>query len=343
MGQLLAGLEKMRLSLVETVARVRRGSSSIASATDEIARGNLNLSSRTEEQAASLQETASSMEQLTSTVKQNADNARQANTLSITASAVASRGGAVVGDVVQTMESIMESSRKIVDIIAVIDGIAFQTNILALNAAVEAARAGEQGRGFAVVASEVRNLAQRAAGAAKEIKALIHDSVEKVEAGSKLVNDAGSTMEEIVRSIQSVADIMGEITAASAEQSAGIDQINTAVGKMDRVTQENAALVEEAAAAAGSTQDQAHQLMQAVSVFKIDERTAQVANEAQYAAQPARAVIQKAATKATASVRKPAQPARLKSISAQPARASAPAAKTAAQAQAVAEEGWEEF
>ncbi|HTD03680.1 methyl-accepting chemotaxis protein [Undibacterium sp.] len=275
MGQLLSGLEKMRVSLVDTVTKVRHGSSSIATATDEIARGNLDLSGRTEQQAASLEETASSMEQLTSTVKQNADNAKQANTLSITASEVATRGGAVVGDVVHTMNSIKDSSRKIVDIISVIDGIAFQTNILALNAAVEAARAGEQGRGFAVVASEVRNLAHRSASAAKEIKALIGDSVEKVEAGSKLVDDAGRTMHEIVSSIQSVADIMGEITAASAEQSAGLEQINTAVGKMDEATQQNAALVEQAAAAAGSTQDQAQRLLDAVSVFKIDERSQQ--------------------------------------------------------------------
>ncbi|GGC69734.1 methyl-accepting chemotaxis protein [Undibacterium terreum] len=275
MGQLLSGLEKMRVSLVDTVAKVRHGSSSIATATDEIAKGNLDLSGRTEQQAASLEETASSMEQLTSTVKQNADNAKQANTLSITASEVATRGGAVVGDVVHTMNSIKDSSKKIVDIISVIDGIAFQTNILALNAAVEAARAGEQGRGFAVVASEVRNLAHRSASAAKEIKELIGDSVEKVEAGSKLVDDAGRTMHEIVNSIQSVADIMGEITAASAEQSAGLDQINTAVVKMDEATQQNAALVEEAAAAAGSTQDQAKRLLDAVSVFKIDERSQQ--------------------------------------------------------------------
>ncbi|MBC3919439.1 Tar ligand binding domain-containing protein [Undibacterium sp. CY18W] len=271
MGHLMTGLEKMRVSLVETVARVRKGSSSIATATDEIAKGNMDLSGRTEQQAASLEETASSMEELTSTVRQNADNAKQANRLSIAASEVAVRGGTLVGDVVTTMNSIKESSGKIVDIIGVIDGIAFQTNILALNAAVEAARAGEQGRGFAVVASEVRTLAQRSASAAKEIKQLIDTSVEKVDAGSRLVDDAGKTMNEIVNSIRSVTDIMSEITAASIEQSQGIDQINTAVIRMDEATQQNAALVEQAAAAAGSTQDQAQQLMDAVRVFKIVE------------------------------------------------------------------------
>ncbi|MES2071133.1 MAG: methyl-accepting chemotaxis protein [Pseudomonadota bacterium] len=314
MGQLLLGLEKMRASLVETVSRVRHGSSSIATATDEIARGNLDLSSRTEQQAASLEETASSMEQLTSTVKQNADNARQANTLSITASEVATRGGTVVGNVVHTMNSIKDSSKKIVDIISVIDGIAFQTNILALNAAVEAARAGEQGRGFAVVASEVRNLAQRSASAAKEIKELIGDSVEKVDAGSKLVDDAGRTMNEIVHSIQSVADIMGEITAASAEQSAGLDQINIAVVKMDEATQQNAALVEQAAAAAGSTQDQARRLLDAVSVFKIDERSQQFVAAVTAVPQSRQPVRQPVARAALATPARSASPPNVKSI-----------------------------
>ena len=270
MGQLVSGLENMRQSLVQTVTMVRQSSGSIAVSSEEIAIGNMDLSSRTEQQAASLEETASSMEELTSTVQQNADNARQANTLALTASDVASKGGRVVGNVVHTMSSIKESSRKIVDIIAVIDSIAFQTNILALNAAVEAARAGEQGRGFAVVATEVRNLAQRSAGAAKEIKELISNSVDKVEEGSRLVDDAGKTMDEIVVSIKSVADIMAEITAASAEQSDGIQQVNQAITKMDEATQQNAALVEEAAAAAGSMREQAHKLNQAVGIFKVE-------------------------------------------------------------------------
>ncbi|MFZ6863140.1 methyl-accepting chemotaxis protein [Undibacterium sp. Ji67W] len=276
MGQLVSGLENMRQSLVQTVTMVRQSSGSIAVSAEEIAAGNMDLSSRTEAQAASLEETASSMEELTSTVQQNADNARQANTLALTASDVASKGGRVVGDVVHTMSSIKESSRKIVDIIGVIDSIAFQTNILALNAAVEAARAGEQGRGFAVVASEVRNLAQRSAGAAKEIKELISNSVDKVEEGSRLVDDAGKTMDEIVVSIKSVADIMAEITAASAEQSDGIQQVNQAITKMDEATQQNAALVEEAAAAAGSMREQANNLNRAVGIFKVQASDSQV-------------------------------------------------------------------
>jgi methyl-accepting chemotaxis protein len=270
MGQLTAALSAMNASLVKIVGDVRGGTDTIATAAGQIAAGNLDLSSRTEMQASSLEETASSMEELTSTVKQNADNARQANVLAESASQVASKGGAVVLQVVDTMGSISESSKKIVDIIGVIDGIAFQTNILALNAAVEAARAGEQGRGFAVVATEVRNLAQRSAAAAHEIKALIGDSVEKVETGSKLVNQAGATMEEIVASIRRVTDIMGEITSASVEQEAGIGQINQAIAEMDSVTQQNAALVEEAAAAAGSLHDQAETLTHLVSVFKLD-------------------------------------------------------------------------
>src|SRR5512147_2455503 len=242
----------MNDSLVRVVSQVRSGTDTVATASSQIAAGNLDLSSRTEEQASSLEETASSMEELTSTVKQNAENARQANQLAIGSSDVAGKGGAVVSQVVTTMDAINEASRKIVDIISVIDGIAFQTNILALNAAVEAARAGEQGRGFAVVAGEVRNLAQRSAAAAKEIKTLIGDSVDKVENGSKLVANAGQTMDEIVTSIKRVTDIMAEISAASAEQSAGIEQVNTAITQMDEVTQQNAALVEEAAAAAES-------------------------------------------------------------------------------------------
>jgi len=269
-GQLMDALRDMNASLLKIVGQVRSGTDTIAMASSEIASGNLDLSSRTEEQAGSLEETASSMEELTSTVKHNTSNAREANNLAASASDVATRGGAVVSEVVSTMGSINESSKKIVDIISVIDGIAFQTNILALNAAVEAARAGEQGRGFAVVAAEVRTLAQRSAAAAKEIKALIGDSVEKVEAGSRLVNEAGSTMEEIVSSVKRVTHIIAEIANASIEQEAGINQINEAVTQMDTVTQQNAALVEQAAAAADSLQEQAKVLAEIVSVFKLD-------------------------------------------------------------------------
>jgi len=258
-------------SLKRLIGEIKESVDAINTASKEIAAGNSDLSQRTEEQASSLEETASSMEELTSTVKQNADNARQANQLAIGASEVAGKGGNVVGQVVHTMSSINESSRKIVDIISVIDGIAFQTNILALNAAVEAARAGEQGRGFAVVAAEVRNLAQRSAAAAKEIKTLIGDSVSKVDDGSKLVAEAGTTMEEIVTAIKRVTDIMAEISAASSEQSAGIEQVNQAITQMDEVTQQNAALVEEAAAAAESLEEQAQGLSQAVSTFKLDD------------------------------------------------------------------------
>ncbi|WP_211464021.1 methyl-accepting chemotaxis protein [Collimonas silvisoli] len=269
-GQLMQALKDMNDSLQKIVGEVRSGTDTIATASNQIAAGNLNLSQRTEEQASSLEETAASMEQLTSTVKQNADNASQANQLAVSASEVAIHGGTVVTQVVSTMGAINTSSKKIVDIIGVIDGIAFQTNILALNAAVEAARAGEQGRGFAVVAAEVRNLAQRSAAAAKEIKSLIDDSVEKVGLGSRLVDQAGSTMEEIVASVRRVTDIMGEITAASQEQTSGIEQINQAISQMDQVTQQNAALVEEAAAAAASLQDQAGALEQVVGAFKLE-------------------------------------------------------------------------
>ncbi|MGV7209791.1 methyl-accepting chemotaxis protein [Oxalobacteraceae bacterium A2-2] len=268
-SELLQALKDMNSSLALTVGEVREGSELITTASQEIASGNADLSARTESQASSLEETASSMEELTSTVRQNADNARQANQLAVSASSVAEKGGSVVSQVVETMGSIKESSRKISDIIGVIDGIAFQTNILALNAAVEAARAGEQGRGFAVVASEVRNLAQRSAGAAKEIKELIGDSVTKVDNGSKLVDEAGQTMELIVTSIKQVADIMGEITAATQEQSNGIEEVNRAIGQMDEMTQQNAALVEQAAAAAESMQEQAIKLAAAVSIFKL--------------------------------------------------------------------------
>jgi methyl-accepting chemotaxis protein len=279
-GRLLLALRNMNDSLVKIVGQVRGGTDTIAIAASQIAAGNLDLSSRTEEQASSLEETASSMEELTSTVKQNADNARQANQLAVTASDVAAKGGDVVHQVVDTMASINASSKKIVDIISVIDGIAFQTNILALNAAVEAARAGEQGRGFAVVAGEVRNLAQRSAAAAKEIKSLIDDSVGNVEKGSTLVEQAGATMEEVVASVKRVTDIMGEITAASQEQSAGIEQVNQAISQMDQVTQQNAALVEEASAAAESMQEQAAGLSQVVRVFKLDAQHATTASVA---------------------------------------------------------------
>lgn len=268
-GQLLQALKEMNESLVHIVSDVHDGTEAIASASNQIARGNMDLSERTEQEASALQETASSMEELTSTVKQNADNARQASSLSLSASQVAIRGGEVVGQVVTTMNDINYSAKKIADIIGVIDGIAFQTNILALNAAVEAARAGEQGRGFAVVASEVRNLAQRSATAAKEIKVLIDDSVGKVDDGSKLVVQAGETMTEVVNSVKRVTDIVAEISAASQEQSSGIEQINRAIVQMDQVTQQNAALVEQAAAAAGSLNDQAAKLERTVGVFKI--------------------------------------------------------------------------
>jgi methyl-accepting chemotaxis protein len=268
-GRLLQALKTMNDNLVDLVSKVRAGTDQIATASGEIASGNTDLSQRTEEQASSLEETASSMEELTSTVRQNSDNARQANQLAASASEIAVKGGDVVGQVVQTMSSINESSKKIVDIISVIDGIAFQTNILALNAAVEAARAGEQGRGFAVVATEVRTLAQRSAAAAKEIKELISDSVAKVEDGTRLVDEAGTTMDEIVTAVKRVTDIMSEISAASHEQSSGIEQVNQAVTQMDEVTQQNAALVEQAAAAAESMSDQAQALTQAVSVFKL--------------------------------------------------------------------------
>lgn len=267
-GMLLQAMKEMTGSLERIVGEVRSGTDTISSASSQIAAGNLDLSSRTEQQASSLQETASSMEELTSTVKQNYENAVQANQLAVSASEVAQKGGEVVTDVIVKMASINESARKIVDIISVIDGIAFQTNILALNAAVEAARAGEQGRGFAVVATEVRNLAHRSASAAKEIKVLINDSVDKVDAGSKLVDQAGITMQEVVDSVKRVSDIVSEITSASQEQSTGIEQINHAITEMDNVTQQNASLVEEAAAAARAMQDQATNLAHVVSTFK---------------------------------------------------------------------------
>lgn len=268
-ASLMFAMRTMQQSLAALVLKVREGTHTITTASGEIAAGNLDLSARTEEQASSLEETAASMEELTSTVQQNTENVRQANELATKASQVAAKGGEVVEQVVGTMGSINESAKRIVDIIGVIDGIAFQTNILALNAAVEAARAGEQGRGFAVVASEVRNLAQRSAAAAKEIKTLIGDSVGKVDLGSKLVTAAGDTMNDVVASVKRVTDIMGEITLAGQEQSAGIAQVNQAIAQMDQVTQQNAALVEEAAAAADSMQVQAQELLAVVSTFKL--------------------------------------------------------------------------
>ena len=274
-GELMTALKGMNDALHNVVSQVQSGTSTIATASNEIAAGNMDLSQRTEEQASSLEETASSMEELTSTVRQNAENAKQANQLAQAASDVAERGGTIVGQVVDTMGSIDASAKKIVDIIGVIDGIAFQTNILALNAAVEAARAGEQGRGFAVVASEVRNLAQRRAAAAKEIKELIGNSVEQVDIGARLVQQAGSTMDDVVSSVRRVTDIMGEITSASSEQSIGIDQVNTAITQMDQVTQQNAALVEQAAAAAASMQEQAARLADVAASFKLGDAVAQ--------------------------------------------------------------------
>ena len=293
-AQLLQALKDMNTSLSGIVGEVRGGTDAIATASSEIAAGNLDLSARTEEQASSLEQTAASMEELTSTVKQNADNARQANQMAVSAASVAVKGGSVVKQVVDTMAAINGSSAKIVDIIGVIDSIAFQTNILALNAAVEAARAGEQGRGFAVVASEVRNLAQRSAAAAKEIKTLIGDSVDKVAEGSKQVAQAGATMDEIVGSVKRVTDIMAEIMAASIEQTSGIEQINQAIAQMDQVTQQNAALVEEAAAAAASLQEQAGGLSAAVSIFKLE------AGNAAPRTAPARAAPAPATTRAAA-------------------------------------------
>jgi methyl-accepting chemotaxis protein len=329
-GQLMQALKEMNASLLKTVQQVRIGTDTMATASSQIAAGNLDLSSRTEQQASALEETASSMEELTSTVKQNADNARQANQLAVSASEVALKGGQVVAQVVDTMDGINTSSKKIVDIIGVIDGIAFQTNILALNAAVEAARAGEQGRGFAVVATEVRSLAQRSAAAAKEIKALIGDSVGKVEAGSALVEQAGNTMEQVVASIQRVTDIMGEITAASNEQTAGIEQVNQAITEMDGVTQQNAALVEQAAAAAEALQEQAGSLAQVVSIFKLDDRqvAAPVPAAALGGSRPVKAVT-------AAGSQKKSAPAKIGAASASKQRPSA--------AKAVADDSWEEF
>ncbi|MFL9885715.1 methyl-accepting chemotaxis protein [Paraburkholderia agricolaris] len=343
MGQLLEGIAKMQRNLTETVRTVRSGSESIATATRQIAAGNIDLSSRTEEQASALQETASSMEELTGTVKQNADNARQASSLAANASEIANKGSAVVGQVVGTMGDINQSSAKIADIISIIEGIAFQTNILALNAAVEAARAGEEGRGFAVVAGEVRSLAQRSSAAAKEIKELIDTSVERVQSGSALVDEAGRTMTEIISAVQRVTDIMGEIAAASEEQSSGIDQVARAVTQMDEVTQQNAALVEEAAAAASSLEDQAGKLRAAVAVFQLEEggykapasaapkraaapvRATAPRKVSQAALQPVSHSSSQAAAQSTTAARAPAAPAAAAAPMRTPARAVASA------------------
>ena len=321
-GALASAFNRFIASLNVTIREVRDSTEAIASASSQIASGNLDLSARTEAQASSLEETAAAMEELTSTVKQNADNARQANQLVVSASSHAVKGGDVVGQVVRTMSEITESSRKIADIIAVIDGIAFQTNILALNAAVEAARAGEQGRGFAVVATEVRNLAQRSSQAAREIKDLIVDSGSRVEAGSRLVDSAGATMQDIVVSVQRVADLMGEIASASQEQSQGIAQVNATVTQMDDATQQNAALVEEAAAAAQSLQDQAGKLAQVVSVFTLDES--------------GHTAVSRPVPAATA---KPSRP--VSRLAVQPAAPARPA--PTASRKAAAEDEWEEF
>jgi methyl-accepting chemotaxis protein len=322
---ILAAMARMREQLASVVGQVRQNAESVASASAQIATGNQDLSGRTEEQASALEETAASMEELSTTVKQNADNASQANQLAVSASTVAVKGGAEVQEVVATMRSINEASRRIADIIGVIDGIAFQTNILALNAAVEAARAGEQGRGFAVVASEVRNLAQRSANAAKEIKELISASTQRVDQGTTLVDQAGNTIQEVVDAIRRVTDIMGEITAASAEQSAGVSQIGEAVTQMDQATQQNAALVEESAAAADGLRQQAAQLLQAVSVFQLPAggvaRTAPVAHAPRSA--PVAPVVR-------AQVSKPAAPRKLAARPAEPKLTPMPAVALAA-------------
>ncbi|ANY62464.1 hypothetical protein MA05_10665 [Comamonas aquatica] len=337
-GQLLTALRDMQANLAQVVRTVRHGSDNVATASSEIAQGNQDLSARTESQASALEETSASMEELGSTVKQNADNARQANQLAQKASNVAVQGGQVVAQVVDTMKGISESSAKIADIISVIDGIAFQTNILALNAAVEAARAGEQGRGFAVVAAEVRSLAGRSAEAAKEIKALITASVQRVDQGTSLVDQAGATMNEVVQSIRRVTDIMGEISAASSEQSAGVGQVGEAVTQMDQATQQNAALVEEMSAAATSLHGQAQELVQAVAVFKL--------GHAASVAQPA--VVRTAAAPVRPTLAPTPAPRPTAQLAAKPASAKLPAAtpapsKPAAAPAADTSDEWESF
>ncbi len=340
-GEMMRAIAHMQDQLVHLVADVRRGTDNITTASEEIATGNQDLANRTEQTASNLEKTASSMEQLTATVKQSADSARQANQLAGSAAQVAQRGGSVVSQVVTTMDDINTSSRKIADIISVIDGIAFQTNILALNAAVEAARAGEQGRGFAVVASEVRSLAGRSAEAAKEIKLLINTSVDKVQGGSALVAQAGETMNEIVTSVQRVTDIMGEITAAASEQAQGIAQVNTAVNELDQMTQQNAALVEQSAAAASSMKDQAHRLATVVAAFKLDDKAvvAQAPSAAPKAKPAAPAAPRPALAKPAA--RKPAAAAPAKAPPALPPKA--PAKPVASASAGHGDDDWETF
>ena len=351
-GQLLSALQRMQQSLVRTVSVVRQNSESVASASAQIASGNNDLSARTEQQASALEETAASMEELGSTVRQNADNARTANQLAMNASTVAAQGGEVVAEVVETMKGINASSNKIADITGVIDSIAFQTNILALNAAVEAARAGEQGRGFAVVASEVRSLAGRSAEAAKEIKSLIMASVERVEQGTLLVDKAGATMTEVVTAIRRVTDIMGEISAASSEQSAGVDQIGEAVTQMDQATQQNAALVEEMAAAAASLNTQAGELVNAVAVFKLAQDSAYSAGTRLGAtagpaasAPSSRPVLgaAKAASALRPAATKAPKPAASLAAPGGKAHAPTPAAAAAASGKGGADDEWESF
>ncbi|MDB5989828.1 MAG: chemotaxis protein [Herbaspirillum sp.] len=344
--QIAGAFNRFADKIASVLLEIRQASESVKVSSNEIAVGNLDLSNRTEQQAGSLEETASAMEQLTSTVKQNADNARAASQLAISASDIAIKGGSVVGQVVDTMSAINDSSKKIVEIISVIDGIAFQTNILALNAAVEAARAGEQGRGFAVVASEVRSLAQRSAAAAKEINALINDSVEKVATGSKLVSQAGGTMGEIVDSVKRVTDIVSEISAAGQEQSTGIEEVNRAIVQMDEATQQNAALVEQAAAAAASLQEQAVNLAQVVAGFKLDDNQAAALPPVQ-ASSRASAPVALAAVEAKAKAGRPVRAPLRANMPARPASASAsaagPAAKSSAKIAPSNPEDWEEF
>jgi methyl-accepting chemotaxis protein len=331
-SSLLYAMKRMQQNLSDIIGQINQAADTITVGAKEVASGNADLSQRTEEQASSLEETAASMEELTSTVKQNAENAKQANQLAAGASEVAVKGGTVVGQVVTTMSSINKSSKKIVDIISVIDGIAFQTNILALNAAVEAARAGEQGRGFAVVATEVRTLAQRSAAAAKEIKELISDSVHKVEDGTRLVDEAGKTMDEIVSSVKRVTDIMAEISAASQEQSSGIEQVNQAVTQMDEVTQQNAALVEEAAAATESMEEQAQNLTQTVSVFKLARHEERATASVRVAKRVASVTPLPAKDKAVA-----------RGHAAAEKKPAAPQLRKVANAKAGSDEDWEEF
>ncbi|MDP2066995.1 MAG: methyl-accepting chemotaxis protein [Burkholderiaceae bacterium] len=338
----LAAARDMQASLSKVVATVRSGVDSVSTASSQIAAGNLDLSSRTEHQASNLQQTAASMEEMNAIVRNNADSARQATQLASSASAVAVKGGQVVGQVVTTMDEITASSRKISDIISVIDGIAFQTNILALNAAVEAARAGEQGRGFAVVASEVRNLAQRSADAAKEIKTLIGTSVERVEAGAHLVGEAGSTMSDIVSQVRKVADLIGEISAATVEQTSGIGQVSDAVNQLDQVTQQNAALVEESAAAADSLKQQAERLVEAVSIFKLSQgATAEVIHRVSTTSQATVKTLSKPAVKAKPGAKVVARPSA--KPAAKPTASAAPAARDNGPAAPADNGDWESF